>query len=122
MDIMTDASLRKTTVSMSSWLMHRDPTAFPDPTKFQPERWLSPDKSSLQEKYFVPFSKGGRMCIGQPLAICEVYIAIGRFFRRFGPGDLAPLSVGPEDFEFEDYFGAFRRTGARDFTVLRAKR
>jgi len=52
--------------------------------------------------------------------MCEVYVAVGRFFRRFGLGDLEPLlSVGPEDFKFEDYFGAFRRTGARDFTVLR---
>jgi len=54
--------------------------------------------------------------------MCELYVAVGHFFRRFGPGDLEPLSVGPEDFEFEDYFGAFRRTGARNFTVLRAAR
>jgi len=106
---------------MSAWLMHRDPTAFPNPASFKPERWLGPDKS-LQEKYFVPFSRGGRICIGQPLAMCELYVAVGHFFRRFGPGDLEPLSVGPEDFEFEDYFGAFRRTGARNFTVLRAAR
>ncbi|KAK0704543.1 cytochrome P450 [Lasiosphaeris hirsuta] len=98
------------TVSMCSWLLHRDPTAFPNPTEFQPERWLSPTSDKpLMDKYF-------------PLAMCEVYVAVGRFFRRFGPGDLEPLRVGPEDFAFEDYFGAFRPTGARDFTVLRAKK
>ena len=69
---------------MSSWLMHRDPTAFPDPERFDPTRWLDPDKARFRDKFLTAFSRGNRMCIGQPLAMCELYIAIGQLFHRFG--------------------------------------
>jgi cytochrome P450 len=37
---------------------------FPDPLKFDPERWLGEDSSAL-EKWLVAFSKGRRQCIGK---------------------------------------------------------
>jgi len=102
---------------MSSWTMHRDPSVFPEPQRFDPERWMGHQKSLFQEKFLVPFSKGNRMCIGQPLAMCELYVSIGRLFRTFG--DLKPIDVGPEDMVYEDYFGAFHPKDARKFRVLR---
>jgi cytochrome P450 len=102
---------------MSSWPMHRDPSAFPDPDRFDPERWLDGKQSQFREKFLVPFSKGNRMCIGQPLAMCELYVSIGQLFRRFG--DLKPIDVGPEDMVYEDYFGPFHPKDARKFRVLR---
>jgi len=107
-----------TVVNMTSWLMHRDSTAFPDPEKFDPERWLGDvKKAQYQEKFLVPFSKGNRMCIGLPLAMCELYLAIGQLFRRFD--DLTPIDVGPKDMVYEDYFGAFHPKDARKLRVLR---
>lgn len=52
---------RNTPVSMSNVdiLMNKD--IYPDPEKFIPERWL--DNPSL-DRYFVPFGKGSRMCLG----------------------------------------------------------
>lgn len=53
-----------TTVGMSIWMMHRSPEIYPDPAKFIPERWTSPEQSKKLDKYFVPFSRGSRMCVG----------------------------------------------------------
>jgi len=56
------------------------------------------------------------MCIGQPLALCELYVSIGQIFRKFE--NLTPIDVGPEDMVYEDYFGAFHPENARKFRVL----
>jgi len=110
----------KSVVSMSAWLMHRNPEAFPGPDRFDPERWLDAKRAYYLDKFLVPFSKGNRICIGQPLAMCEVYVAIGRLFRRFD--DLEAIDVGPEDLVYEDYFGAFYPKNARKFKVMRRER
>lgn len=54
-----------TIVSMSSWMLNRDPKSFPEPDHFEPERWSNPEKSRmLENKYFAPFGRGSRQCIG----------------------------------------------------------
>ncbi|KAI0164163.1 putative flavonoid 3-hydroxylase [Xylariaceae sp. FL1272] len=72
-----------TAVSMTIRDVALDPTIFPDPYLFKPERWL-PSNPDLQacNRYFVPFSKGSRMCIGMNLAYAELYIALAFIFRR----------------------------------------
>lgn len=52
-----------TVVSMSPWIMHRNPQVFTDPLEFNPERWLGSDATELN-RWFWAFSSGGRMCIG----------------------------------------------------------
>ena len=51
-----------TPVSMSTHFTHRDPILFPEPMRFDPDRWFGAAKG--MEKYVVPFSKGTRGCIG----------------------------------------------------------
>lgn len=60
---------------MQTWTTHRDPIAFPDPNKWDPERWLSPSKSADAERakeMFMPFSKGPRICLGKSMAVMEL--------------------------------------------------
>ncbi len=77
-----------TTVGMSPYCLHRDPTIFPDPLKFDPGRWLT-DKASLipesapQNRWFWAFSSGGRMCIGMHLANAEMTTLAAAIFRRY---------------------------------------
>ena len=54
-----------TIVSMAPFNLHRNPSVFPDPLVFNPDRWLG-DADHLVEmkKWFWAFSSGGRMCIG----------------------------------------------------------
>jgi cytochrome P450 len=51
-------------VGMSTYLMHTDPTAFPDPFEFKPERWMGKVTPAMLRNY-VPFSRGSRNCLGQ---------------------------------------------------------
>lgn len=51
-------------VSMSQPFLHFNPELFPNPMKFDPERWLQGDESIRLERYLVPFSSGSRACIG----------------------------------------------------------
>jgi cytochrome P450 len=56
-----------TPVSMTTLDVLNDDQIFQDPRAFIPERWLGNPKTSEGEnlsRYFVPFGKGPRMCIG----------------------------------------------------------
>ena len=50
-----------TAVSMDIRTMNTNPTIFPDPHDFLPERWI--DNPKL-DKHLMTFSKGARMCVG----------------------------------------------------------
>lgn len=52
-----------TPIGMSSLLMHNNEEHFPNPRRFDPERWLQPDSARLRN-YLVPFSRGSRQCLG----------------------------------------------------------
>jgi cytochrome P450 len=69
-----------TIVSMTTWMMHNDPSIFENPEEFRPQRWL--DNPKL-EKYLAPFSKGSRACLGINLAYSEIYCTLAVLFRRF---------------------------------------
>lgn len=49
--------------------MGRDPSLFPDPEIFQPERWLrrADDEHDMSIKSFtnLPWGHGARMCLGK---------------------------------------------------------
>lgn len=54
-----------TPVTMSLCAIHNDEDIFPNAKHFDPSRWLSTEgNSKLLDKYFVPFSKGSRSCLG----------------------------------------------------------
>lgn len=71
-----------TPVGMTAVMMHENPTIFPNPREFQPERWLHNEGTRL-EKYLVPFSRGTRACIGMNLAYAEMYMGLATVLRRF---------------------------------------
>lgn len=73
---------QRTVVGMSAVFVHSSAEVFKDPRDFNPNRWLQPESSRL-DTWLVPFSKGPRACIGQNLAMCELYIAFSYLFRKF---------------------------------------
>ncbi|KAI0458276.1 putative cytochrome P450 [Xylaria acuta] len=75
-----------TPVSMTTLDVLNDGEIFQSPQAFIPERWLDNPKTSEGEnitRYFVPFGKGSRMCIGINLAYVELYRVLATLFRRF---------------------------------------
>ncbi|KAF9257284.1 cytochrome P450 [Marasmius fiardii PR-910] len=88
-----------TIVGCATYMVHSNPTIFPEPDKFIPERWLGNDAPQL-EKYLVAFSKGPRICLGINLAWCELYLIFANIFRKL---DLAAHEPQPEMARFRDY-------------------
>ena len=74
-----------TPMSMTPVHVHDNPTIFPEPYEFKPDRWLPLDTNGMrQQKYLVAFGKGSRSCVGMELAKAEILTALASVFRRFG--------------------------------------
>lgn len=76
-----------TTFGMSPYCLHREPTVFPNPLKFDPERWLTEKgiplpESAPQNRCFWSFSSGGRMCLGVHLANAEMTTLAAAIYKR----------------------------------------
>lgn len=63
-------------------MIHENEDIFPEPKTFRPERWLGADEKRLL-RYFTPFTRGTRACVGINLAWAEMYLTIATIFRRF---------------------------------------
>jgi cytochrome P450 len=73
-----------TPVSMSLRDVLMDESIYEHPAEFLPERWLAEDGNhSRRARFYLPFSRGSRMCIGFNLAMAELYLVMGTMFRRF---------------------------------------
>jgi cytochrome P450 len=71
-----------TLVSVPAYLAHRDPSIFPDPEKYMPERWITEESRTVQ-KYFIPFSTGARGCIGRNISYIEQHVLLASLLRRY---------------------------------------
>jgi len=49
--------------------IHRDPKYYPDPLKFDPERFSTEQKSQRPNGTYMPFGNGPRLCIGNVIII-----------------------------------------------------
>lgn len=52
--------------------IHRDPKYYPDPMRFDPERFSDDNKKSIPANTYMPFGLGPRMCIGNRFAMLEM--------------------------------------------------
>jgi len=95
--------------------MHQDPEYFPEPTRFNPDRWLNLKEARRMEKAFIPFGKGTRACVGMQLAYCELFVTLGTLFRNYG--NLKPNDLTAEDLVYDDYFSSYHPFGSKKFCV-----
>ncbi|MCS6800327.1 MAG: cytochrome P450 [Chloroflexota bacterium] len=70
-------------VVVSPAVTHRDPRWYPDPDRFDPDRWL-PEAVAARPKFsFFPFGGGSRQCLGEGFAWLEATIILATLVRRW---------------------------------------
>jgi cytochrome P450 len=58
-------------VIMSQYVVHHDPRFYPEPERFDPDRW-TPEAQATRPKFaYFPFGGGPRLCIGEAFAWTE---------------------------------------------------
>jgi cytochrome P450 len=75
---------------VSQYLIHRDPRYYPDPLRFDPDRWIV-DKISERSKYsYFPFGAGPRQCAGEHFAWTEGVLLLALICRHW---DFTPVET-----------------------------
>lgn len=74
-----------TTVLVSPYLLHRDPTFWPRALEFDPSRWQpgGDAKEHMENDSYWPFGGGPRNCIGMGFAMLEVSLVLVTIVKHF---------------------------------------
>ena len=79
-------------ITVSPYVMHRDERFWPDPLRFDPDRFTAEAKAARPRFAYFPFGAGARSCIGEPFAWMEgvlLLATIGQRWRlRLQPGQV----------------------------------
>jgi cytochrome P450 len=82
-------------ILMSQYIMHRDPRFFPDPERFDPERWTSEAQTERPRFSYFPFGGGARVCIGEQFAWMEGILLLAALAQKWRmhlvPGQVVEL-------------------------------
>lgn len=68
---------------ISPFAMHRRPQFFPDPERFDPDRWTPERERALPKYAYLPFGGGPRVCIGNGFALMEAHLIVAAVARRY---------------------------------------
>lgn len=84
-------------IYLCPWTMHRHPGWYPDPERFDPDRFLDEPARSRPRWTYFPFGSGSRQCIGEPFARLEAMILLAHMVRsfEFRPFDQRPPALRP---------------------------
>jgi cytochrome P450 len=70
----------KAVVLLSPLVTHREPSLYPEPLRFWPERWKTLSPSTYE---YLPFGAGPRMCIGASFANMALRVLLALLVQRF---------------------------------------
>ena len=71
-------------VIVAPWVTHRHPDHWPDPERFDPDRF-TPEAEADRPRYaWFPFGGGPRACIGQHFSMLESVIALAMILQEYG--------------------------------------
>jgi cytochrome P450 len=112
-----------TEVVVSLYHTHHMPELYPEPERFNPDRWLATDVPSFE---YIPFGGGPHMCVGGPFGMMETKIVLAMLLQRFrlqfvagqridrsasfilGPKHGMPMFIQTQDREFKRSVGSVR--------------
>ena len=68
---------------MSPYVMHRHPRYYPDPERFDPQRFTAEAKQSRPKFAYFPFGGGPRVCIGERFAWMEGVLLLATILQNW---------------------------------------
>ncbi|HEU4409567.1 MAG TPA: cytochrome P450 [Polyangiaceae bacterium] len=80
------------------YALHRRPDLWPDPERFDPDRFTREAESKRHRLAWMPFGAGPRVCIGAQFATLEAQLLLAQIAQRF---ELEPVSAEPVEPNFE---------------------
>lgn len=77
--------------------LHHDPKFYPQPKKFDPERFLGDQKTgrTIVDRPYLPFGDGPRNCIGMRLGKINAIVGLASLLQKFH-FDLDERHIGKE--------------------------
>jgi cytochrome P450/NADPH-cytochrome P450 reductase len=75
--------------------VHRDPAVWPNPTRFDPDRFLPEAIRARPSAAYKPFGIGKRACTGRHFAMIEATLCLAVLARDFDFEDPGPLRLAP---------------------------
>ncbi|RDI63359.1 cytochrome P450 [Nocardia pseudobrasiliensis] len=85
-----------TSIVYSPYILHHRPDLFPDPERFDPDRWACDAPiSAATRNAFAPFGGGARKCIGDHFAMIEATLALATIAARWTLRTLPDRDVRP---------------------------
>ncbi|XP_071785157.1 cytochrome P450 3A24-like [Asterias amurensis] len=70
-------------VEVPVWVVHHDPETWPEPYKFDPDRWVPEKRGKMHPMSWIPFGAGPRKCIGYRFATLEITLVMIRILQKF---------------------------------------
>jgi cytochrome P450 len=85
------------TVLVAPWTLHRRPDIFPDPERFDPDRFSPAREVEIPKHAYIPFATGPRICIGNAFAMLQLRATLATILARYR------LTL-PENYIFEPMY------------------
>ncbi|MYS84188.1 cytochrome P450 [Embleya scabrispora] len=70
-------------VLYSHHALHRDPGLFPEPERFDPDRWAEPGYRGHVRGVYMPFGAGVHRCIGEHLFLAQIVTTVATVSARW---------------------------------------
>lgn len=74
---------KNTDININIFSLQNDPEYFPDPHKFNPERFSSENLPKITPFTFIPFGQGQRSCVGRRFGVMQSKIGIAKLIANF---------------------------------------
>ncbi|KAF5277791.1 hypothetical protein FQR65_LT03771 [Abscondita terminalis] len=72
-----------TVMKIFTYELHNNPSIFPNPDVFDPERFNATNSKNISFYSYIPFSAGPRNCLGQKFAMLEVKALVCKVLHKF---------------------------------------
>jgi cytochrome P450 len=83
-------------VFISPWSLHRNARWFPDPNRFDPERFSEEGKRTRPAFSYIPFGAGGRRCLGESFAESEGLLILATIASKVRLSLVEGQTIQPE--------------------------